>query len=58
MPPTKLPPHVPPTDAVYPAFGVTVKVIVWPEITVCAVLGEIVPPLPAEGVTVNVTGEK
>ena len=26
--PTKVPPHVPPTTAVYPAFGVTVNVFV------------------------------
>lgn len=36
----------PETDAVYPAFGVTVKVVVLPEVTVCEA-GEMVPPVPA-----------
>jgi len=52
--PAKLPPHVPPTVAMYPAFGVTVNVFVCPAVAVTAVLGEIVPPVPADGVTVNV----
>lgn len=45
---------MPPTDAVYPVFGVTVKDVVEPWFTVCAVLGLMVPPDPAEGVTVQV----
>jgi len=47
-----VPPQVPPTDAVYPAFGVTVKDVVDPWFTVCTVAGLIVPPAPADGVTV------
>jgi len=49
-----VPPQVPPTDAVYPAFGVTVKDAVDPWFTVCAVLGLMLPPDSAEGVTVHV----
>ena len=56
--PTKVPPHVPPTPVVvYPAFGVTIKVSIWPDVAVIGTFGEIVPPVPADGVTVNVAEE-
>ena len=38
----------------YPVLGVTVNDFVEPWLTVCAVLGLILPPGPAEGVTVHV----
>ena len=56
--PTSEPPHVPPTVAVKPALGVTVNTLVLPVLTVCAVLGLIVPFAPALGVTVKVIGAK
>jgi hypothetical protein len=42
----------------YPAavFAVAVKVVVDPELTVCGVLGEILQPAPALGVTTNCCG--
>ena len=43
---------------VYPLFGVTVKLVVLLTITVCGVLGVMLPPAPALGVTVNVIGVK
>jgi hypothetical protein len=48
------PPQVPPTEAMYPEFGVTVKAVVEPPLTDCGVLGEMVPLAPALGVTVKV----
>ena len=47
------PPQVPPIVAVYPAFGVTVKVVVEPLFTVLDA-GLIVPPVPADADTVRV----
>ena len=54
--PTSDPPQVPPTAAVYPALGVTVKVVVALLLTVWGVFGDMVPPAPADGVTVHVVG--
>ena len=48
------PPQVPPTVALYPVAGLTVKEVVVPYVTVWGVAGLIVPSLPAEGVTVSV----
>ena len=45
-------PQVEDTEAEYPVSGLTVKDVVLPEVTVCAVFGEMVPPVPALGVTV------
>ena len=56
--PTNEPPQVPATVAVKPAFDVTVKAVVAPVLTVCAVPGLIVPFAPALGVTVKVIGAK
>ena len=54
--PTREPLHVPPTAAVYPAFGVTVKMAVFPCTTCWLVEGLILPFAPAVGVIVNVGG--
>jgi hypothetical protein len=56
--PTKFPPHVPPTVAENPAFGVTVKVVLEPLFTFCVVVGEMLPFVPALGVTTKTMGEK
>ena len=45
---------MPPTDAVYPEFGVIVKDLVDPLLTVWAELGLMFPPAPADGMTVHV----
>jgi len=50
--PTSVPPHVPPTEAVNPVFGETVKAVVPPWPTFCGALGAMVPLGPAPGVTV------
>ncbi len=53
--PSRIPPQVPPTDAItYPGSGVSVNVVVSPEINVCSPRGEMVPAgLPTEEVTVT-----
>ena len=51
--PLNVPPQVPPTDAVYPLFGVTVTVAFALLFTICDA-GLTVPPVPAVAVTVHV----
>jgi len=55
--PTSVPPQVPPTSAVKPTFGVTVKVVVPPCATSCDRFGVMPPFGPALGATAWVTTE-
>jgi hypothetical protein len=52
--PDKEPPHPLTDEMPYPELGVTVKDVVAPLLTVCAVEGLMLPPVPADGVTVKV----
>ena len=51
--PDRVPPHVPPTNALYPPFGATVNTTVLFKLTDCGVDGDMVPFGPADGVTIG-----